>query len=259
MAISFSHALYTCALGAAIAAACSSGGTGAGATQEALTNGPAADAATSTDAGGDAGDAGTTTDPLLAICSDGQSAAIMHASSQTEIDLANAVMPALSSMAAKSFAQQMITDHTTLDQALTAALAAAGISMQDNGLSQQIQAEGAKTVTDMATLTGSELDLAYIRHGVLEHLGDLAMTDHVLTPSIQNAQLAAVGKQSRDVIAAHLQLATQADATLEGACGGSTNDGGTSGDGGESGSDGGTSDSGTNDGGASGGGNGTTI
>jgi predicted outer membrane protein len=247
MTIGIRHAVLACTLGTATIIACGSGGSDKSNTEQAVTGsdggdgGDGATADTGTSDGG-AADAAVSSPPLIPVCSDGQVAAIMHASDLAEVDVARAVLSRLTDANVTAFAQRMITDHTALDNALTAVLASAGIAPVETSLSREITASAQAEIVALSGLSGSALEQAYIDHAVLEHLTDLGVGDHLLAPSIKNAQLAAAAATARTVIAGHAQLAVQVQTSLEGACGsGGGTDGGTT--------DGGTTDGGTTDGG----------
>jgi putative membrane protein len=158
--------------------------------------------------------------PTLAICSDGQSAAILQAANQAEVDLANAVSARLTDPNVQAFAQRMITDHTNANQALAATLSSTGIAPIPNGLSSELTAAATVQVQALAPMTGQALERAYINGAVLDHLTVLNLMDRLLTPSIKNAQLANVAAQGRAAVADHTVLATQVQTAIEGSCGG---------------------------------------
>jgi putative membrane protein len=258
MTICIRHAVLACTLATATVAACGSGGSDNSNTEQAFTGVDGGDGAateTGTGDGGapDAADAAVISPPLLAVCSDGQVAAIMHAANLAEVDVARQILSRLTDASVTAFAQRMITEHTALDNALTAVLNSASITPVDNALSREITSAAQSEIRTLAALSGVQLDRAYMDHAVLEHLQDLGVGDHLLAPSIKNTQLAAAAANARTVIAGHAQLAVQVQTTLEGACGGTATDGGTDG----GGTDGGGTDGGGTDGGGTDGGAGT--
>lgn len=234
--------------------ACGQGGGDTNAARQGFTETPPAssgDASTGNDGGSSTGttDAGATdvTSPQLAVCSDGQVAAIMHASSMGEIDTAKAVRDRLTDASAKAFAQRMIDDHTALDSALRAVLSAQGITMVESGVSDELTQSAQLTISELSSKSGSELDKAYMDHEVVDHLMDLGVDDHLLGPSIRNPALAQASKQERAAVVQHAQLAVQIQGSLEGQCGGTkSGGGGSSSDAGSSG-DSGASDAGSSD------------
>ncbi len=253
---------FSAAMVMAGVAACGGNGSGADDSREAFTGTPSADGGGSTTGDGGMADSGATDSgvsssdassqgmclpaPSLAVCSDGQIVAILHESAIGEVALAQAVLPRLSDANVKAFAQKMINDHTASDMSLQSTAKAAGITAVENGLSQEIADEAQDEIQALSSKTGSALDKSYMRHAVLEHLGDLAVSDHVITPSVKNSTLAMAALTVRALVAMHVQLATSIVGSLEGACGGMTStsaDGGTGGDsgtGGDGGSDSGT-------------------
>ena len=254
-----SGAGLTAVLGTVALIACSGGGSGTGASEQAFGTGNGSDGGTSgttdggaaTDAGAatgtDAGSTGAATQPAFGVCSDAQVAAILHVSNQGEIQLAQALRSKFQDAQVRSFADRMITDHQALDSALTSAGFAFGtgasgvsvndVSYSDNGIVKELQQSAQMELSQLQSMSGSELDKAYIDHEVLDHVKDLGLGDHVLAPSAKDARLVAILQTARAAISAHAQLAVPIQTRLEGACGGpmSTSggtDGGSSTDGG---------------------------
>lgn len=252
--ISIRHAGLTTALATMAIVAC--GQSGSSTTAARQSGQEVEDAAVADDAAADAAappaDLAT---PQLAVCSDGQVAAILHEANQGEIAVSRAVLDRLENTAVKDFAQRMITDHTNLDEALTTALGPAGVQMVENENSRELRESARLTINHLESLRGSELDRSYITHEVMDHLKNLGMNDHLLAPSIKNPALLAVATQGRAAVAQHAQLAAQVQATVTGGqCGGGEgSDGGQNG--GTDAAAGGGDDAGTgNAGGGNGGG-----
>jgi putative membrane protein len=247
---------FSAAIVVAGVAACGGNGSSADDSREAFTGTPSADGGDSSSSDGGTADSGATDGgasssdassqgmclpaPSLSVCSDGQIVAILHESAMGEVALAQAVLPRLSDANAKAFAQKMINDHTASDMSLQSTAKMAGITAVENGLSQEIADSAKDEIMALSSKTGSDLDRSYMRHEVLDHLGDLAVSDHVVAPSVKNATLAMAALTDRALVAMHLQLATSIVGSLEGACGGMTSTGSDAGTGGDSG--GGASD-----------------
>jgi putative membrane protein len=246
MTTSIGYAFVVGIVAAASVAACGNSGGGTGDTQQAFTGVPSQDGGAGNDGGtggssggtssggtssggtssggtssGGTGDGGAacTPTPSLALCSDGQAAAVLHASSKAEIDLANAVVGRLSDANVKAFASRMVTEHTASDAALTSVLATAGITMAANGVSKAITDAGNAQIQGLAAKTGMDLDKAYIEQAVLDHVANLAISDHIVMPSIKNTALASYAEQDRALMATHAQGATTEQTSLEGSCG----------------------------------------
>lgn len=202
------------------------------------------DAASDADAGGDAA---TTTDisqPRLPVCSDGQVIAILHAVNNGEVQEAQAVRSRLTDANVRAYADRMITDHSQLDSALTSLAQAQGISVEENDISKQLTEDARMAIQSLSSMTGSELDSAYVTHAVIDHLKVLGHVDHLLAPSIQNAALASAAMTARAGVAEHARLATVLQTNIAGACGGGQADGGTTDGGGAADGGAGTGDGG---------------
>jgi putative membrane protein len=175
--------------------------------------------------------------PALAICSDGQVAAIASAANRAEIAEARAIVNATDTPSVKSFATRMIEDHGRLDAAAAAILEQQGIAPVENGLSREIEKSSQSAIDEFGSLRGRERDAAYIDHEMLAHAQVLATLDSILLPSVKNAELHAALLDARQVVATHLELAARVQEDVEGACGGGVAAG--AGTGGAGGCDGG--------------------
>jgi putative membrane protein len=137
----------------------------------------------------------------------------LHQSNVNEITEANIAVSRATDAGVRAFAQQMITDHTTLDQQGSAMAAQLGITptLPNNVLIDMLNTE---SVQLNAAAAGTTFDRTYINEQVQDH----QMTLDVVDASIQRAQNAALRNmlvnQVRPVIAMHLQMAQQIQARI---------------------------------------------
>ena len=145
---------------------------------------------------------------------DAQIASIVVTANQVDIDAGKLAASKASREDVKQFAQQMVTDHTGVNQQATALVTKLQVTPQDNPTSQSLKTGGEKNVTHLKTLSGAAFDKAYIDQEVTYHALVLNAVDKTLIPSAQNAELKALLVKVRPAFVAHLEHAKQVQATL---------------------------------------------
>jgi putative membrane protein len=145
---------------------------------------------------------------------DAQIASIVVTANQVDIDAGKLAASKASKEDVKQFAQQMVTDHTGVNQQATALVTRLHVTPQDNPTSQRLKTGGEKNVTHLETLSGAAFDKAYIDQEVTYHALVLNAVDTTLIPSAQNAELKALLVKVRPAFVAHLEHAKQIQATL---------------------------------------------
>jgi putative membrane protein len=145
---------------------------------------------------------------------DAQIASIVVTANQVDIDAGKLAASKASKEDVKQFAQQMVTDHTGVNQQATALVTRLQVTPQDNPTSQSLKTGGEQNVTHLKTLSGAAFDKAYIDQEVTYHALVLNAVDKTLIPSAQNAELKALLVKVRPAFVAHLEHARQIQATL---------------------------------------------
>ncbi len=109
----------------------------------------------------------------------------------------------------RTFANQMIADHTQTSEALQQASLASGLTPPPKGLS----GDGQKMLAELQSLRGSAFDKAYLKQQVLAHQSALVVEQGYATsgadPNVRRAAQSAV-----PVIRRHLDMARRMQATL---------------------------------------------
>ena len=156
------------------------------------------------DAGG-AGSADTTTNMSFPIQSDGNIVALLHQSNVGEIQAGELARQSAQNSSVRDFAQQMITDHTALDQAGDSLAQSAGIApeLPDSSLVQEQEAQ-MKTLQSQA---GGGFDSTYISQQVVAHEQTIALVDSSVAHASNDALKAALVNSVRPRVAQHLQMA----------------------------------------------------
>jgi len=114
----------------------------------------------------------------------------------------------------QAFAQQMITDHSAVNQQAGALAKKLGVKPEDNATSKSLKEGAAENIAKLNKLKDSQFDKAYVDHEVVYHEQVLGAIDKVLIPGAQNAELKGLIEKVRPAIQAHLDHAKHVQADL---------------------------------------------
>jgi putative membrane protein len=145
---------------------------------------------------------------------DAQIASIVVVANQVDIDAGHLAESKDSSTDVKSFAKQMITDHTAVNKQAVALVTRLGVTPQDNPTSQSLKKGGEDNMKSLKLLKGTAFDKAYIDHEVTYHQQVLDEIDKTLIPSAQNPELKALLVAVRPAFVGHLEHAKQVQSNL---------------------------------------------
>ena len=147
---------------------------------------------------------------------DPQIAAIVVAANQVDIDAGKLAASKTSNADVKTFAQQMVTDHTGVNKQAVELVTRLKVTPEDNATSQSLKSGGDTNLTTLKGLSGAAFDKAYVDHEVAYHQAVLDAVDKVLIPSASNADLKALLVKVRPAFVAHLEHAKHVQASLGG-------------------------------------------
>jgi putative membrane protein len=146
---------------------------------------------------------------------DPQIAAIVVTANQVDIDAGKLAESRSKSSDVKAFAQQMVTDHSAVNQSASDLVHKLNVTPEDNGTSQSLKQGGDANLAALKKLKGSAFDRAYIDHEVTYHENVLAALDKTLIPNAKNEELKALLVKVRPAFVAHLEHAKHLQASLE--------------------------------------------
>ena len=171
----------------------------------------------------------TTTDAqtsqiISSIKSDSNIFAVLHWSDVGEINAGKLMMYSGQDTGVKSFASEMVFDHTALDSSAANLMQQIGVTAQlpDSTLPNAIQAEedslvslaktppSDSTAFDVDSITAppaSTLDKRYIASQVKDHVRTLAIVDAAIKVAQNQALVTMLQSSVRPVIATHLSMA----------------------------------------------------
>lgn len=145
---------------------------------------------------------------------DAQIAAIVVTANQVDVDAGELASRMATSAEVKKFAQQMVTDHTSVNKSAVALATRLKVTPEDNDTARALKAGGEKNVTRLKALKGAAFDQAYVQHEVAYHTQVLEALDKALIPNAANAELKALLVKVRPAFVAHLEHAKQLQASI---------------------------------------------
>lgn len=150
--------------------------------------------------------------PVLTLAQPGgptdpQIAAIVVAANQVDIDAGKLAKSRTHDKEVKAFAQQMITDHTSVNKQAGDLVKKLGVKPESNPTSESLKKGGDENLANLKKLKGKEFDKAYIDHEVEYHQQVLDAVDKTLIPSAKNPELKALLEKVRPAFVAHLDHA----------------------------------------------------
>lgn len=149
--------------------------------------------------------------PVLALAQQGptdpQIAAIVVTANQVDIDAGKLAKSRTHDKEVKAFAQQMITDHTSVNKQAGDLVKKLGVKPESNPTSESLKKGGDENLAKLKKLKGKAFDKAYVDHEVEYHQQVLDAIDKTLIPSAKNPELKALIEKVRPAFVAHLDHA----------------------------------------------------
>ncbi|AOJ79253.1 hypothetical protein WS86_00445 [Burkholderia savannae] len=145
---------------------------------------------------------------------DPQIAAIVATANQVDIDAGKLAESRSASKDVKAFAQRMVADHGSVNQAAADLLHKLNVAPEENATSRSLKQGGDENLANLKTLHGAAFDSAYVAHEVAYHETVLDALDKTLIPNAKNDELKALLVRARPVFVAHLDHAKHLQAAL---------------------------------------------
>lgn len=145
---------------------------------------------------------------------DPQIAAIVVAANQADIDAGKFAESKTQSKDVKAFAERMVADHTSVNQAAVNLVQKLHVTPESNPTSESLKKGGEANIANLKPLQGAQFDRAYIDHEVTYHQQVIDALDKTLIPSAKNAELKALLVKVRPAFVAHLDHAKHVQASL---------------------------------------------
>jgi len=115
----------------------------------------------------------------------------------------------------RAFAQQMVGDHTAVNDQAMALVKKLNVTPKDNATSQTLTKQADAERDKLAGLSGAAFDKAYVENEVAYHKTVNSALSDTLIPVSQNAELKALLQKGLTLFQAHQQHAENLAKTLE--------------------------------------------
>jgi putative membrane protein len=139
---------------------------------------------------------------------------VVASANQGELDAAALAAEKTQNADVKDFADRMTKDHDDAKQKLAGVEAQAGLTPADTTLSLSLTKHASDEAAQLGFLAGKAFDGAYIDAQVSDHTTLLKELDENLIPDAKDADLAALLRKLRPVVAHHLAMARRVQAEL---------------------------------------------
>jgi putative membrane protein len=143
--------------------------------------------------------------------SDAEIFGILAAANTGEIQAAEIAAQKATHPEIKGFAQQMQTEHTTMNKESTALAGKLGLKSKESATSKMLTKKSQADLKKLRELKGAEFEEEYIGDQVLMHKLVLETIENVLIKSADNPELKTLLTQAQGKVAAHLDHARQLD------------------------------------------------
>jgi putative membrane protein len=147
---------------------------------------------------------------------DPQIVGIVTAADQIDINYAKLALSKTKNREVRDFAQQMITDHSSVQKSVNDLAAKLGVTPADSGTSNSLNAQAQQMTQKLEGLRGKAFEKAYIDNEVAYHQAVINATKTVLIPSAQNAELKSALEGATPLFEGHLQHAERVQSAIEG-------------------------------------------
>jgi putative membrane protein len=147
---------------------------------------------------------------------DPQIAGIVQTANQIDINQAKLALRKTSNQQVKDFANQMISDHTSLEKSVSDLAKKLGVTPEDSATSKQLKEQAAQESKKLTSLHGKAFDKEYASHEVAYHQAVIDAAKSTLIPNAKNAELKSALESAAPLLQGHLEHAQQLEQSLGG-------------------------------------------
>jgi putative membrane protein len=148
---------------------------------------------------------------------DPQIAHIAYTAGQIDVEAAKQALGKSKNKEVRAFAEQMVGDHTMVNDQALALVKKLNVKPEDNPTSQSLAKQAEATRNKLASLNGAAFDKAYVDNEVTYHKTVYTALSHTLIPNAQNAELKALLQSGLGIFQAHQKHAEQIASQLQSA------------------------------------------
>lgn len=134
---------------------------------------------------------------------DPQIAHIAYTAGVLDIDAGKQALDKSNNEAVRAFAQQMVGDHTSVNDQALALVKKLNVTPEDNATSKSLTGQAQATRTKLSGLSGAVFDKAYVDNEVVYHQAVNATLKDKLIPEAQNPELKGLLQSGLTLFQAH--------------------------------------------------------
>jgi putative membrane protein len=146
---------------------------------------------------------------------DAQIAHIAYTAGNIDIAAAKQALAMSKNAKVREFAQEMVRDHTAVNDKALALVKKLGVTPQDNPTSESLSAAAKQKLADYAKLRGHAFDVAYAKNEVAYHQTVNGALESTLIPDAQNAELKSLLQTGLKLFKEHQEHASHLVAELK--------------------------------------------
>jgi putative membrane protein len=146
---------------------------------------------------------------------DPQIAQIVQTANKIDIDQAKLALRKSSNQQVKDFANQMISDHTSLEKSVADLAKKLNVTPEESDTSKQLQQQAADEEKKLKSLKGKAFDQEYASHEVAYHQAVIDAATTTLIPNAKNAELKSALEGAAPLLQGHKQHAEQLVQSLQ--------------------------------------------
>lgn len=146
---------------------------------------------------------------------DPQIAHIAYTAGQLDIDAAKQALAITKNNEIRAFAQDMVRDHTAVNEQALALVKKLKVTPEDNDTSRSLTKQAAAKLTELAKLKGAEFDKAYVANEVAYHKTVNGALESLLIPSASNAEIKSLLQTGLKIFQGHEQHAEHVASALK--------------------------------------------
>lgn len=139
---------------------------------------------------------------------DAQIAHIAYTAGAIDIAAGQQALKTSKNKAVRTFAEEMVRDHTAVNDQALALVKRLGVTPQDNPTSTSLKKDADAKLQQLAKLSGAAFDKAYVQNEVAFHKTVNGALDATLIPNAQNTEL-------KDLLQTGLKLFREHEAHAE--------------------------------------------
>ena len=145
---------------------------------------------------------------------DAQIAHIAYTAGQIDIAAGKQALAKSQDPMVRMFAEEMVRDHTAVNDQALALVKKLGVTPQDNPTSQGLSKQAAAELTTLSHLSGAAFDRAYVKNEVAYHRTVNGALKTTLIPNAQNAELKSLLQTGLTLFTEHQKHAEHLAAAL---------------------------------------------